>query len=228
MNQTFNIKRFCRYAWFILSMNRWYYGVLLVLCTVAALFSGFYASDCVGLLYIIPMIASIMPTIDYTMLAAQHGREISIPASWLEKIIIDFATRLWPFFVAFGVHTACVALGANRATGYFADGFQIANIALFLLWVSLWMFFLYCFYAEKNWRGKGQISQSRLAFTWWGAMVFNFAFNFGFNGYNGYNHFAPYSSTTIAIMLVVALVLFVAAAILFRKRNGNLVYESNL
>ena len=221
MNQIFNIKRFLRYTRFIISANRWYYGVLLVLCIVAALFPGFYASGSVGLLYIIPLVAATAPTIDSPILASQHGREISIPASWLEKIIIDYATRLWLFVIEFGVHAVCVALGANRATSYFADGFQFANIAFFLLYVSLWMFIMYCFYAEKNWRGKGQISQSRLAFTWWGAIIFNFAFNFGFNGYNCYNHFAPHSSTTIAIMLVVALVLFVTAAILFRKRNGN-------
>ena len=220
MNQTFNIKQFGRYTWFILSMNRWYYGVLLVLCIVAALFPGFYASDCVGLLYIIPMVASIMPTIDYTMLATQHGREIAIPASWLEKIIIDYATRIWPFILEFGVHAACVALGANRATAYFADGFQVANIAFFLLWVSLWMFILYCFYAESNWRKNDQISQSMVAFCWWG-IVFNTGFNIGFNGFNCFNHFAPYSPSTIAIMLAAALVLFVMAAILYRKRNGK-------
>ena len=221
MNQIFNIKRFLRYTRYIISANRWYYGVLLVLCIVAALFSGFYTFDCIGLLYIIPLVAAIAPTIDSPALTTQHGREISIPASCLEKIIIEYAARFWPFVIEFGVHAVCVSLSVNRATGYFADGFQLANIAFFLLFVSFWMFIMYCFYAEKNWRGNGQITQSRLAFSWWGAIVFNFAFNFGFNGYNCYNHFAPHSSTTIAVMLVVALVLFVTAAILFRKRNGN-------
>lgn len=28
MNQTFNLKRFLRYTRFILSMNRWYYGIV--------------------------------------------------------------------------------------------------------------------------------------------------------------------------------------------------------
>lgn len=221
MNQTFNLKRFLRYTRFILSMNRWYYGVLLVACVAAALFSGYYAYDCVGLLYIIPMVALIMPTIDYPMLAAQHGREISIPASWLEKIIIDCATRLWPFIVEFGVHAACVVLGANRTTGYFADGFQFANITFFLLLVSLWVFFMYCFYAESNWRGKRQVSQSGIAFSWWGVIVLNLGLNFGLNGFNSFNKFAPYSTTTIVIMLAVALVLFVTAVILYHKRSGK-------
>lgn len=221
MNQTFNLKRFLRYTRFILSTNRWYYGIALVACVAAALFSGYYAYDCVGLLYIVPIVVSFTPTIDYTMLAAQHGREIAIPASWLEKIIIDYTTRIWPIILEFGVHAVCVALSVNRATTYFADGFQVANIAILLLWVSFWMFFLYCFYAESNWRKNDQISQSKIAFCWWFAFVLNLGLNFGLNGFNLFNKFAPYSTTTIVIMLAVALVLFVTAAILYHKRTGK-------
>ena len=221
MNQTFNIKRFGRYTRYILSMNRWYYGILLVLCVAAALFAGYYASDAAGLLYIVPIVVSFTPTIDYTMLAAQHGREIAVPASWLEKILFDYTTRIWPIIVEFCVHAACVAFSVNGATAYFADGFKVTNIAIFLLWVSLWMFFLYCFYAESNWRKNDQISQSKIAFCWWFAFVFNLGFNFGFTGFKLLNKHVPYSPLTVTILFTAAFVLFVVSVFLFRKREGR-------
>ena len=124
MNQTFNLKRFLRYTRFILAMNRWYYGVLLVLFTIpATVLSLCGVADWLvaGLVGAATFCLSIVPTYDLTALTGWE-RQLTVPSSWLEKLIVEIVARYWVLIVPFCIHAFGCALGLNGISTVFADG----------------------------------------------------------------------------------------------------------
>ena len=151
MNQTFNIKRFLHYTRFVLSMNRWYYGVLLVLFTIPATVLSLYGvADWLvaGLVGAATFCLSIVPTYDLTALTGWE-RQLTVPSSWLEKLIVEIVARYWVLIVPFCIHAFGCALGLNGISTVFADGFSVETFAIVLLWTSLY-FWIYMFHKGRQ------------------------------------------------------------------------------
>ena len=130
MNQTFNIKRFCRYARFTLLMNRWYYGILFVACVLPACVLPFCGLEpelahYINFLIIIPLfLLSILPTLEWSKKSG-FSRLVAISASWLEKLIVEVAVRFSPL----AIPLAARAIG-NQS---FANGFPPTTILMLLI-----------------------------------------------------------------------------------------------
>ena len=90
MNQTFNIKRFCRYARYIISANRWYYGVIFVFFTIPAVILTLceVVPELIMTLIAMPFVGlNIQPNIELTKYGGLM-RQMTVPASWFEKLIV--------------------------------------------------------------------------------------------------------------------------------------------
>ena len=144
MNQIFNIKRFLRYSRYIISANRWYYGVLLVLFTIpATVLSLCGVTDWLvaGLVAWSTVTINTAPFADVAKFGGR-ARLLIIPASWLEKLVLEYIVRFLPLVIPFGLHAAACAIGLNSVSGYLADGFDKGRIVEMLFWMSYMMLFL--------------------------------------------------------------------------------------
>lgn len=144
MNQTFNLKRFLRYTRFVLSMNRWYYGIVIVLFTIpATVLSLCGVVDWLvgGLVAWSAVTINMAPFADVAKFGGR-ARLLTIPASWLEKLVLEYTVRFLPIVVPFGLHAAGCAFGLNSVSGYLADGFDKERIVEMLFWMSYVMLFL--------------------------------------------------------------------------------------
>ena len=216
MNQIFNIKRFARYTRFILSMNRWYYGALLVLCVLPASVLSVcgQANFARGLLYFSVMLTLALPSIDNVYVRGHKIREIAIPVSWLEKLIIEVAVRHWTLVIPFIIHAVAVAMGINELTCYFADGFEISKFLFLLVLTNSGL--ICCLAADNSWfwrgfnTGEGKEKLSFYASVW-------VAIWFGFLGVlEGYS----YSKIPTTISLTIIIAFFVTTVVFYRKRKG--------
>lgn len=178
MNQTFNLKRFLRYTRFVLSMNRWYYGILMVFFTIpATVLSLCGVTDWL----VAGLVAWSTATINTTPFAdvAKFGgraRLLVIPASWLEKLVLEYTVRFWPLVIPFGLHAAGYAIGLNSVSGYFADGFETRRLLEIIFWMSFCGVML-SFDSSKqhtNTFGIKQISTNWFLSIYYGFMVFAF------------------------------------------------------
>ena len=178
MNQTFNLKRFLRYTRFILSMNRWYYGVLLVFFTIpATVLSLCGVADWL----VAGLVAWSTVTINTTPFAdvAKFGgraRLLVIPASWLEKLVLEYTVRFLPIVVPFGLHAAGCAIGLNSVSGYLADGFETRRLLEIIFWMSFCGVLLSFDSSRQhtNTFGIKQISTNWFLSIYYGFMVFAF------------------------------------------------------
>lgn len=216
MNQTFNLKRFLRYTRFILSMNRWYYGILFVACVLPASVLSVcgQANFARGLLYFSVMLTLALPSIDNVYVRGHKMREIAIPVSWLEKLIIEVAVRHWTLVIPFTIHAVAVAIGINELTCYFADGFEISKFLFLLVLTNGGL--ICCLAADNSWfwrgfnTGEGKEKLSFYASVW-------VAICFGFMGVlEGYS----YSSIPTTIPLTIIIAFFVTTVVFYRKRKG--------
>ena len=151
MNQIFNIKRFLRYSRYIISANRWYYGVLLVFFTIpATVLSLCRVTDWLvaGLVGAATFCLSIVPTYELTKLSGWE-RQLTVPASWFEKLIVEIVARYWVLIVPFCIHAVGYAFGFNGISSVFADGFSVETFAIVLLWTSLY-FWIYMFHKGRQ------------------------------------------------------------------------------
>ena len=144
MNQIFNIKRFLRYTRYIISANRWYYGIVIVLFTIpATVLSLCGVVDWLvgGLVAWSAVTINSAPFADVAKFGGR-ARLLTIPASWLEKLVLEYTVRFLPIVVPFGLHAAGCAIGLNSVSGYLADGFDKGRIVEMLFWMSYVMLFL--------------------------------------------------------------------------------------
>lgn len=181
MNQTFNPKRFLRYTRFILSMNRWYYGIALVFFTIpATVLSLCGVADWLvaGLVGWSAVTINMAPFADLAKFGGR-ARLLTIPASWLEKLVLEYTVRFLPIVVPFGLHAAGCAIGLNRVSGYLADGFDVARLLEIIFWMAYMN--LLSFDSGKLRTnpilGTKQISTSWFLSIYFGFMVFLFMLN---------------------------------------------------
>ena len=220
MNQIFNIKRFCRYARFTLSMNRWYYGILFVACVLPASVLPFCGLEpnlarYSNFLVIIPLfLLSILPTIEWSKKSG-FSRLVEIPASWLEKLIVEVAVRFSPLAIPLAVR----AIGADNLT--FADGFPPTTILMMLL-VTTYVFFDHSFD-----RGKMQDFYGIMKY---GATTPIALCGFLVCGFTSMQQQTQISPIEICVWLLICAALFAGAAILYpkRQRKDDFNYESDI
>ena len=218
MNQTFNIKRFCRYTRYILSMNRWYYGILFVACVLpASVLSVCGQADFArGVLFFPITVTVFFPSIDNSYKKGHTSRELGLPASWLEKLMITLALHHWVLVVPFGVHAAAVAFGANGLTTYFADGFEIKSVLESLILTSYGMLGNMASDSSWVWNGwdlfntKGNGKEKRMVFV-----VLYFAFYFGYLESHG-----TLLNIPTYILLTIITIFFAATLALYRRRRA--------
>ena len=219
MNQTFNIKRFGRYTRFILSLNRWYYGVILVFFAIPATVLSLCGLGPDGARYLVggliataTICLSIVPNIELSKFGGL-ARQIAIPASWLEKLIVEIIARFWVLAVPFGIHAIAYAFGFNGISSVTADGFSLANIAVILIWATS-CFFVLSFENGKNGNtlsGKKMVSTNLIL-----------AIAMSFQGPNLIINIARHNSPTITyILLLTSAALFLATIILYPNRKAK-------
>ena len=216
MNQIFNIKRFGRYTRYILSMNRWYYGALLVLCVLPASVLSVcgQANFARGLLYFSVMLTFALPSIDNVYVRGHKIREIAIPASWLEKLIIEVLIRHWTLVVPFTIHAVAVVIGINELTCYFADGFEISKFLFLLILTNGGL--ISCLAADNSWFWRGfnrEEGKEKLSFyaSVWVAII---------TGFMGVLEGYSYSKIPTTIPLTIIIAFFVTTVVFYRKRKG--------
>ena len=219
MNQTFNIKRFCRYARFTLSMNRWYYGILFVACVLPASVLPFCGlkpelARYINFLVIIPLfLLSILPTIEWSKKSG-FSRLVEIPASWLEKLIVEVAVRFSPLAISLAIR----AIGADNLA--FAGGFSPTTILMMLL-VTTYVFFDHSFDRGKMQDFFGIEFGATTPIALAGFLVC---------GLTSLLQPTKISSVEICVWLLICAALFAGAAILYpkRQRKDDFNYESDL
>ena len=219
MNQTFNITRFGRYARYIISANRWYYGVTFAFFTIpATVLSLCGVNDWLvaGLVGWSTVTINITPFAD-TAKYGGHARMLIIPASWVEKLVLEYVIRFWPIVVPFGLHALGCAIGLNSVSGYLANGFDKGRLAEILMWMT-YMMLLLSFDSGKQRTnpilGIKQISTSWFLAIYFGFMLFIFMKNPPF-----YNMLGA-SKTALIILLSFSALAFLVSLIFYRKRKA--------
>ena len=217
MNQTFNIKRFGRYTRFILLLNRWYYGVLLVLCVIpTAVLSILGQADFARGLLFFPIVFTIFfPSVDNSYKNGYTSRELRLPASWFEKLIITLALHHWVLVLPFCIHAAAVAFGANGLTSYFADGFEIESVLESLMLINYGMLAILASDSSWVWNGwdlfdsKGSGKEKRMVFV-----ALYFAFLIGYIQTHG----TPFIPTYVSLPIIT--IMFATTLVFYRKRHA--------
>lgn len=128
MNQTFNLKRFCRYAVSYLRVNKWYLLIMVVLFMVSATVLSVLPTpepDGVRFLLAIGVIAVAFRT----NLPDSSMRHLVAESSVVEKFVTETVIKIAYAGIPFAVH-------AVLAKQLFTDGFEVDY--LILLWIMIW------------------------------------------------------------------------------------------
>ena len=128
MNQTFNIKRFGRYAASYLIVNKWYLLIMVALFMVPATVMSVLSTpepDGVRFLLALGAIAVAMRS----NLPDSSMRHLVAESSVVEKFVTETAIKIAYAGIPFAVH-------AVLAKQFFTDGFEVDY--LILLWIIIW------------------------------------------------------------------------------------------
>ncbi len=128
MNQTFNLKRFCRYAVSYLRVNKWYLLIMVVLFMVPATVLSVMSApqpDSVRFLLAIGVIAVAFRT----NLPDSSMRHLVAESSVVEKFVTETVIKIAYAGIPFAVH-------AVLAKQLFTDGFEVDY--LIVLWIMIW------------------------------------------------------------------------------------------
>lgn len=128
MNQTFNIKRFGRYAASYLIVNKWYLLIMVALFMVPATVLSVLSTpepDGVRFLLALGAIAVAMRS----NLPDSSMRHLVAESSVVEKFVTEAVIKIAYAGIPFAVH-------AVLAKQFFTDGFEVDY--LILLWIIIW------------------------------------------------------------------------------------------
>ena len=128
MNQTFNIKRFGRYAASYLIVNKWYLLIMVALFMVPATVLSVLSTpepDGVRFLLAFGAIAVAMRS----NLPESSMRHLVAESSVVEKFVTEAVIKIAYAGIPFAVH-------AVLAKQFFIDGFEVDY--LILLWIIIW------------------------------------------------------------------------------------------
>lgn len=211
MNQTFNPKRFLRYTRFTVSMNRWYYGIVLVLFTIpATVLSLCGVVDWLvgGLVAWSAVTINMAPFADVAKFGGR-ARLLTIPASWLEKLVLEYTVRFLPIVVPFGLHAAGCAFGLNSVSGYLADGFDEARLLEIIFWMAYAN--LLSFDSGKL-RTNPILGTKQISTSWFLSIYFGFGVFF-------FVHIPTYSMLGAPILLIFSALAIMATLVFYRRRR---------
>ncbi len=220
MNQIFNIKRFLRYTRFILSMNRWYYGIVLVLFIIPATLLVMFRVDlgdnvAMRLIGAPTLMFSIVPFVFNTKYGGL-ARQIGVPASWLEKFLIESAVKFSPIAIPWGIHAVGCAAGVNGISGYFTDGLGIPNIVELMLWALL--FGLICV-LDSGKQGQNLSGVKMVSANWFMAICIGALQGTNIGAVPFIHGFSKFSPITTNIVILLDAALFITIFLLYRRRR---------
>ena len=128
MNQTFNIKRFGRYAASYLMVNKWYLLIMVALFMVpATVLSVLSTSEPDGVRFLLALGAIAVAMC--SNLPDSSMRHLVAESSVVEKFVTETVIKIAYAGIPFAVH-------AVLAKQFFSDGFEIDY--LILLWIMTW------------------------------------------------------------------------------------------
>lgn len=128
MNQTFNLKRFCRYAVSYLRVNKWYLLIMVVLFMVpATVLSVLPTPEPDGVRFLLAI--GVIAVAFRTNLPDSSMRHLVAESSVVEKFVTETVIKIAYAEIPFAVH-------AVLAKQLFTDGFEVDY--LILLWIMIW------------------------------------------------------------------------------------------
>ncbi len=216
MNQIFNLKRFGRYTWFVLSMNRWYYGILLVLFTIPATVLSLcgvvpeLASILIGFVYIC---LNFMPNIELNKYGGLT-RLMTIPSSWFEKLLFECIVRFSGILIPIGLCSIGFAYGLGSPEMFYSEVLSIGRIAM-LSALAMSIFLVFNFDSSR--KGK-TMTGDPIVFPNW---PYVFCMSFVFGNIHSLSQFIDKSQTTMIVFFTIAAIEFIAALIWYPKRRLN-------
>ena len=216
MNQIFNIKRFLRYTRFTVSMNRWYYGVLLVLFTIpAAVLSLCGVADWLvaGLVGAATFCLSFMPNIELNKYGGLT-RLMTIPSSWFEKLLFECIVRFSGILIPIGLCSIGFAYGLGSPEMFYSEVLSIGRIAM-LSALAMSIFLVFNFDSSR--KGK-TMTGDPIVFPNW---PYVFCMSFVFGNIHSLSQFIDKSQTTMIVFFAIAAIEFIAALIWYPKRRLN-------
>ena len=127
MNQTFNLKRFCRYAVSYLRVNKWYLLIMVVLFMVpATVLSVLPTPEPDGVRFLLAI--GVIAVAFRTNLPDSSMRHLVAESSVVEKFVTETVIKIAYAGIPFAVH-------AVLAKQLFTDGFEVDY--LILLWIMI-------------------------------------------------------------------------------------------
>ncbi len=128
MNQTFNLKRFCRYAVSYLRVNKWYLLIMAVLFMVpATVLSVLSTPEPDGVRFLLAF--GVIAVACRSNLPDSSMRHLVAESSVVEKFVTETIIKIVYVGIPFAVH-------AVLAKQLFTDGFEVDY--LILLWAMIW------------------------------------------------------------------------------------------
>ncbi len=128
MNQTFNLKRFCRYAVSYLRVNKWYLLIMAVLFMVpATVLSVLSTPEPDGVRFLLAF--GVIAVACRSNLPDSSMRHLVAESSVVEKFVTETVIKIVYVGIPFAVH-------AVLAKQLFTDGFEVDY--LILLWAMIW------------------------------------------------------------------------------------------
>lgn len=220
MNQTFNLKRFLRYTRFILSMNRWYYGIVFVLFIIPATLLVMFRVDfddnvAMRLIGAPTIMFSIVPFVFNTKFGGL-ARQLAVPASWLEKFLIEIVVRFSPIAIPWGIHAVGCVAGVNGISGYFTDGLGVPNIVELTLWALI--FAIVCVF-DSGKLGKTMLGASVVSANWGLAICVGATGGTSIAAVPFIHGFSKFSPITTNIEILLDAALFITIFLLYRRRR---------
>lgn len=152
MNQSFNFKRFCQYARFIMAKNRWYYGILFVGFTIPAVVLSFcevvpeVASVMIGFVF---MTLNHLPSIEWTRKISQRVQWNDVLASRTEKLVYECIVRFSGIIIPIVICSIGFAFGLGSPDKFFSDVVPMGGVSL-LLALAMIFFLLWDIAAHKQ------------------------------------------------------------------------------
>ena len=210
MNQIFNIKRFLRYSRYIISTNRWYYGVIFVFFTIPAVILTLceVVPELIMTLIAMPFVGlNIQPNIELTKYGGLM-RQMTVPASWFEKLIVEVFVRFSALLIPVGLCSIGFSLGLGSPEWFYSAA--IFGSGAEILMISMLSFLTINF--DKYRKGKNMDDESVVGPNLIQVIFFGYIF--------GHPH-VPFSQTANIVCLAIAAVAFVGALIWYPKRRLN-------
>lgn len=129
MNQTFNLKRFCRYAVSYLRVNKWYLLIMAVLFMIpATVLSVLPTPEPDGVRFLLAI--GVIAVAFRTNLPDSSMRHLVAESSVVEKFVTETVIKIAYAGIPFAVH-------AVLTKQLFTDGFEVDY--LILLWIMIWV-----------------------------------------------------------------------------------------